>query len=170
MFMTGLTTRANRPAAPCGLLLLQAERTIQKIRSYEILVTETTRRSPSKLPGMQADISSENSSIVARPCRSKSFSTESVKVAPSQLQTAFRCQLRLEKLAVMSSAPFSPRPEGTPWHWSTTRHQAMISSTPSSAISKSSSASKGQSDTAPSRISRSMHLLFRGRARVKIAC
>jgi hypothetical protein len=93
--------------------------------SWLISVTESTRRSPSNPPRMQADISSENSSITARPSRSKSFSTESVRWFPSQLHVAFLCQVRFAKLAVIHFAPSAPKADGTPSHCSTARYQAM---------------------------------------------
>jgi hypothetical protein len=93
--------------------------------SWLISVTEITRRSPSNPPRMQADISSENSSITARPSRSKSFSTESVRWFPSQLHVAFLCQVRLAKLAVIHFAPSAPKAGGTPSHCRTARYQAM---------------------------------------------
>src|SRR5271166_1393171 len=72
---------------------------------------------------MQADISSENSSITARPSRSK-FSTERVRRSPSQLHMAFLYQVRFAKLAVINFAPSTPEAGGTPSHWSTKRYQA----------------------------------------------
>src|ERR1700722_5974761 len=74
---------------------------------------------------MQADTSSENSSITARPSRSKSFSTESVRQFPSQLHVAFLCQVRLAKFAVIHFAPSAPKADGTPSHRRTARYQAM---------------------------------------------
>jgi len=116
----------------CGELWMQGLRQFKLVpraridqTSWLISVTEITRRSPSKPPRMQADTSSENSSITARPSRSKSFSTESVRQFPSQLHVAFLCQVRLAKFAVIHFAPSAPKADGTPSHRRTARYQAM---------------------------------------------
>jgi hypothetical protein len=85
----------------------------------------TIRQAPSNPPLMQADISSENSSMRATPEGSKSFSAINISRVPSQRS---RCQGRSLKSIVMSAAPCAPASGGTPLHSITIRHQVVLPS------------------------------------------